>query len=343
MDDEITNLVFPGAQGSRATTLERSSTAAVARYKYDLGNRFTLGLLATDRESGDYLNRVGGLDLDLRLTDSDRVQVQLLRSTTRYDQQVASDFGQPRRRVRRPRPSALLHPHRSAISRSGRWPRIWASDFRADLGFMPRVDTRGGQVGISYDWIGTDDTWYSLLNLKVKLERLDDHAGDLLFEEEAVQFTANGPLQSVAVVRLAGGREGFAGKIFDANTLVLKGSLKPNADSSFQCYLRAGDRVDYANARQGQRLQLNPSIEYRIGRRLRLEGQHVWERMEVDEGRLYTANVSELTTASSVQRPLIRARHSPVRGLRLLERALRRRRGRIVSATSSASCSTRTR
>jgi hypothetical protein len=99
------------------------------------------------------------------------------------------------------------------------------------------------------------------------------------------------------IVRLAGGREGYAGSVFDADTLVLKGALQPSGDSSLQCLLRAGDRVDYANAQQGRRLQLNPSFWYRAGRHLRLEGSHIYERMEVDAGRLYTANVSELSTA----------------------------------------------
>jgi hypothetical protein len=85
--------------------------------------------------------------------------------------------------------------------------------------------------------------------------------------------------------------------VFDANTVVLKAALQPNADSRFQCLLRAGDRVDYANAQQGRRFHLNPSFWYRAGRHLRLEGAHIYERMKVDAGHLYTANVSELSSA----------------------------------------------
>lgn len=296
VEDDLTNLVFPGAGSSAATTLEQPATAAVARYKHDFGSDVTFGLLATAREGDDYHNRVAGFDLDLRLTAQDRVQLQLLRSTTDYPDQVAAVFAQPRGEFG---DTAV----QVSYTRTGRNLSLWAlaeslgDGFRADLGYMPRVDTRGGQVGVSYDWIGTDATWYSLLNLKVKLERLDDQAGELLFEEEAVQFTAQGPMQSQLVVRLAGGREGYARRVFDANTLVLKGAIKPNGDSEVVCTVRAGDRIDYANARQGRRLHLNPVASYQVGPHLRLEGSHVWERMKVDGGRLYTANVSELTTA----------------------------------------------
>jgi hypothetical protein len=296
VEDQITNLVFPGAQGSAATTLGRSTTAAVGRYKRDFGNRFTLGLLVTDRQGDDYHNRVGGFDFDFRLSEQDRVQVQVLGSATRYPDEVSADFGQPSGEFTDL--AAELYYTRSARNLS-----IWAEGtylgegFRADLGFMPRVNLRGGQVGISYDWIGTDATWYSLLNLKAKLERLDDQSGGLLFEEEAVQFTANGPMQSQMVVRVAGGREGYAGRVFSAETLVLKGAIKPDAHTEIVLYIRAGDRVDYANARQGKRLQLNPLFVVHAGRHLRLEGSYVWEQMEIDAGRLYTANVSDLTTA----------------------------------------------
>ncbi len=296
VEDDVTNLIFPGAQRSAATSLDRESTATVARYKLDIGNRFTLGLLGTDRQGEGYSNRVGGIDLDLRLSRQDRIQLQVLRSTTRYPEPISDRFGQPHGEF--DDIAAQVY-----YARTGRKVSLWAlgqfrgEDFRADLGFMPQVDTRGGEAGISLDWIGTDATWYSALNLKVKLERVEDQSGALLFEEEAVQFTAQGPRQSQMVVRLAAGREGYAGRVFDADTVVLKGAIQVTADTAVMCYVRAGDRVDYANARQGRRLQLNPSAMVRVGRHLRLQGAHVWERMEVDAGRLYTANVSDLTGA----------------------------------------------
>ena len=296
VEDDVTNLIFPGAEGSQSTTLRRSSTSAVARYKLDVGNAFTLGLLATARQGQDYHNRVAGFDVDVRLSRQDRIQLQVLRSSTRYPRLIAEEFGQPRGDF-----SDLAA--QAFYTRTGRRVSLWAlaqlrgKDFRADLGFMPQVDTRRGETGVSVDWIGTDDTWYSAINLSAKLERIVDREGALLFEEPAVQLTAQGHRQSRVVVRLATGREGYAGRVFDADSAVLQGAFQPTASSEATLTVTAGDRVDYANARQGRRLQVHPAFAVRFGPHLRLEGSHVWERMEVHAGRLYTAGVSDLTGA----------------------------------------------
>lgn len=55
-----------------------------------------------------------------------------------------------------------------------------------------------------------------------------------------------------------------------------------------------GDRIDYSNNRLGKRLRLMPGIMYNIGLHLQLQLSHTYEQMDVDPGRLYTANQSEL-------------------------------------------------
>lgn len=56
-----------------------------------------------------------------------------------------------------------------------------------------------------------------------------------------------------------------------------------------------GDRIDYANTRLGNRIYLRPMAEIRVGSHLRLDVDHIYERLTVDPGRLYSANVSNLT------------------------------------------------
>ena len=82
VEDEVTNLILPGPQGSRTATLEQSSRAVVGRYKHDLGSRFTFGAMYTGREAEGYSNHVVGVDGVMRFTDRDRVQVQLLGAET---------------------------------------------------------------------------------------------------------------------------------------------------------------------------------------------------------------------------------------------------------------------
>ena len=55
-----------------------------------------------------------------------------------------------------------------------------------------------------------------------------------------------------------------------------------------------GDQIDYDNSRQGSVLRLYPEIEYKIGQHLTVVLAQAFERLDVDPGRLYTANISRV-------------------------------------------------
>jgi hypothetical protein len=63
-----------------------------------------------------------------------------------------------------------------------------------------------------------------------------------------------------------------------------------------------GDDIDYAHRRPGKRLRVSPSLELFAGRHLRFDLDHLYEHLDVDEGRLYTANLSELRTVYQFNR-----------------------------------------
>jgi len=293
VDDDVTNLIFPGSQGSEATSLDMSSLAAVARYKYDIDNRFTIGALATARTGDDYRNGVAGLDADLRLSNKDRLQVQVLGSSTRYPDDVAEEFGQPSDEFDDWAGNVFFtHDTRTW----GMW--AYYSDvgpgFRADLGFMPKVDYRHSELGTSYLWAGGEERWYSELLLLVKASHAEDHEGNLLEDEYAVRFNYEGPLQTHAYIRPSRAREGYNGQEFDLDEVMFHVCLKPNRHSYVFVNAILGDQIDYANTRPGERLFLEPGFWYRIGRHLRLEMSYTHEDMEVDEGWLYEAGVGQM-------------------------------------------------
>ena len=294
--DEVTNLLLPSSRSSAATSLDQSSLAGVVRYERDLGERSSVGGLVTARSGDAYRNLVLGFDGDLRPTATDQVLFQLLGTRTRYPERVAAGFDQPAGDF----DGLALELQYNHEDRFLSW---WAEaqdigrEVRADLGFLPRVDVRGGEAGLDLKWIGTDDTWYAWLDLKSKLEHRENHDGELLFDEAAVMFTVAGPLQSHAYLRPALGREGYAGREFGADTLQAHLCLNPTGDSHAWLNLVAGDAVDYAGARPADRLQLNGGLQYRFGRHLQLVADDTWERLDVAEGRLYTANVAQLTAA----------------------------------------------
>jgi len=296
VEDEITNLLFPGSEGSDSTSLEMSNTSAVGRYKLDIGDQFTLGALATSREGPGYHNRVGGFDADLRFSDTDRVKLQLLASSTRYPGDVVTEFDQPEGTFT-DWAADLLYTH---DTRTVSW---WAHlrdigrDFRADLGFLPRVDYRHGEVGGGYTWNATDTSWYSQLVLLAKLSQTEDQDGHLLEREAAIRFNYEGPLQSHAFIRPSLKKEGYNGQIFDLEEVFFHICLQPNAHSHAWVNLKIGDRVDYANTQAGERVFATAGFWYRFGRHLYLEPSYTHEQMDVAGGRLYDAEIGQITAS----------------------------------------------
>jgi len=296
VDDQITNLVIPGSESSDFTVLEQPNTATVLRYKYDVGNRFTLGAIFTNRGGRDYLNRVAGIDGDLRLSAKDFVFVQVLRSKTSYPEEVVEDYDQPEGKF----DDWAAEIYYSHSTRTWMW---WAdlsdigTDFRADLGFMPQVNFQHREAGIGYQWNATETSWYSRMDIKAKVADTVDQTGFLLFHEDVVQFTIEGPLQSHSVVRPSQVREGYNGEEFDFNRLKLHFCAKPDRHSYVWLNLHLGGQIDYDNTRPGDFVNFDGGFWYRFGRHLYLEPTYTRERMEVADGWLYTSTIGQLSAS----------------------------------------------
>jgi hypothetical protein len=291
--DDITNLLFPGSYGSSAVSLDMPNTAAVFRYKRDLGAKYTVGLLAANREGDDYFNRMAGIDAELRFTRKDRVQFQFLGSSTRYPEEVARDFWQEEEEFG----GSALGINYTHDSRN--WDflveyRNFTRGFRADLGFMTQVNYQRGTASTSYTWYGRRKSWYRQLVLGGQYKYTADQDGNLIFSGGNISLNYRGPLQSSAALVVRKFRESYRFVEFDEFSVTVTGSTKPSARLELSFTGIFGDRVDYANVRLGERVLLNPGIVFKPGRRLRLKLFHTYERLRVDSGRVYTANVSDI-------------------------------------------------
>ena len=291
--DELTNIIFPGNQASDSTSLPMANTASVFRYKRDIGNKYTLGLLATDREGGDYFNRLFGFDADFRLTSRDRITAQFLGSSTHYPTEVAEEFEQEFDDFNG-HATYLYYIHNT---RSHDWYfgyQDYSEGFRAELGFLPRVDYKIYMAGWGHTWWGKPGSWWSMLNFGAGYDHYEDQQGDPLDRDASFWFNYSGALQSY--VDIIGGRrkEAYNGLDFDQTYLRIYSSFRPTSNLAVGFNSILGDRVDYANTRPGKRLRLSPTISVALGLHVRLTLNHSFERMTVDEGRLYTANISQL-------------------------------------------------
>jgi hypothetical protein len=293
--DRINNLLFPSNQGSGAASLDEDVTSGVFRYRYDLGRGSTLGALYAGRDGGDYRNQAGGVDGFLRLGQSDFIIFQFLRSDTRYPLSLAVEQGQPTGSFAG---NALLAQY---IRQTRSWFVAAAYQdvdpgFRADSGFLPRVDTRmvdlmtgvtvyGKRAG------GKRGEWFNQIQFTARANRIEDHSGRLTDSRVALGAQYDGPLQSVVQIVGRWNQEYYAGKLYDTSDSVLMATVKPASGLSLGLLGNLANAIDYANARSAAALRVGPNAEFGLGLHLNLNVSYMLERLSRDEGRIYTANL----------------------------------------------------
>lgn len=291
--DNITNLLLPGSEWSEATSLDRPVDAAALRYRRDVGESSTLGVLATDREGGGYFNRVAGIDGVLRVTAKDKIRFQALGSRTAYDGEVPEDFGAPDDTFGG---SAIdfLYSH---DTRSLDWYAAYKKvtrGFRADLGYMPQVGYDYLDLGWGYTWNHAPGYWYNSLNVGSGYEEKRNQQGGMLHRAYTLWASYQGPYQQHSSFNAFVGRRSYRGAEFTDRHFSGCYGIRPVADLWLHLYWEAGDSVDYANARPGKVLTLGPTIDYRLGRHVSATFNHSHQRLDVNGERLYRADVSEL-------------------------------------------------
>jgi hypothetical protein len=304
VDDKITNLVFPASQESDETTLNSGCLGTVLRYRRDLASSASVGVTVTDRESYDrdaetYYNRVAGIDGFLRLTSRDRLQCQAVTSVTRYPEWWAVEpcEGADLPEIDQPVGSFggtvldLLYEHNS---RGFDWYAVHRTvdkGFRADLGFMPHADFHYAEAGWGYTWHREPDHWWNMLNVGSGIEAEHTSGWRKVGRALTFWFDYGGPRQ--ARVDIWGGlREtAYRGKDFNTSVVHVEAGAWPTGALCAELEAEVGREIDYDNVRQGDVLRLGPCLQWMVGRHLSLRAEHFYERLDVEAGRLYTANI----------------------------------------------------
>jgi hypothetical protein len=288
--DRINNLIFPSNQGSDSTSLDQDVTGGVLRYRHDIGKGSTLGLLYTGRAGGGYANHVGGADGFFRLSQSNSIRFQYLHSETEYPGAVALDFGQ----------KTGLFGGDALYAEFGHTSRKWwilgsyadaNSGFRADYGFLPRVDVRTFDAEVHRLFWGDGKSWFTRLRFWLRGYHTSDHSGRMTDSRLALGGAYQGPLQSQvqAVGRL--NREFYNGVTYDVSDLVLGLAFKPAGGMSFNLDSILAKAIDYNNNRPAEMLQIGPWMELALGTHINLTVYHGLERLESSGLRTYTANL----------------------------------------------------
>ena len=293
--DRINNLLFPSNQGTGEASLDQDVTSGVFRYRYDLGQGSTLGALYTGRDGGDYRNQAGGVDGFLRLGKSDQIIFQFLRSETRYPFALAVENGQEQGSFGG---NALMAQYFHLTRNLQLYAAYEGIDpgFRADSGFIPRVDTR--MVDLEADVFfygkrggGKSGSWFDRIRVWLRGYRIVDSTGRLTDSRVALGGLYEGPWQSLLQVIGRWNQEYYSGRLYDTSDLVMAAAVKPTSGVSLGLEGNLAGAVDYANARPALALRFGPNAELGLGRHVNFNASYFLERLSRDEGRIYTAHL----------------------------------------------------
>ena len=293
-DDDRTDLIFPGATGSDAESLEQSNTALVGRYARSFGDQSTFGGLVTARSGDGYHNNVGGLDLNWKLSDQHRVQAQYLRSDTEYPLQIVDDYDQPSGSFT----GYAAHLGYNYDSRN------WFSylrhnersrGFRADSGFVPQVDVSQQAIGLGRIWHGDENTWYSRLRLSGEWDISHDDDGRLLEKETEAYLSISGPMQSHIEFGGLTRDKLHDDVLFNENKINLFAQVQPRGGLIVGFFSSFGDQIDFDNTRLGDEIRIDPFLRWNIGRHLLLRYDGVFVKLDRKDGaRIFDASVHDV-------------------------------------------------
>jgi len=292
--DQLTNLLIPSNSGAASFSSEQNILGSVLRYRRDVGQGSTVGALLSGRMGeDDYENLFGGLDGFFRFSQTKSAQFQFIASQTRYDPDMADDYSQQQGRFA----GSALH------ARFNHFGREWSYSveynqlspgFRADSGFVPRVDYRDISLLVQKTFWGDQAAWYNRISLSLFADHTVDFDGNVTDQLLSFSGLYLGPLQTTIQPQLRVIRE----KYLDIDYNLLSASLyfeqKPVNGIRYAASFRLGEAIDYSNLRLSDSWMVRPELELSLGTHLALGLNHAIEQMRYSEQTVYTVHLSQL-------------------------------------------------
>ncbi len=291
--DEITNILIPGPRGSSTTSLGEESVDTVLRYRRDIGRDSAIGFTVTDREGSQYYNRLLNADAKMRMSASNTVRLQVLGSQTDYPDSISSRFSQPFDSFSDYALQASFNHASRNWSFFGQYRDVGAN-LRADMGFIPRVDLKSYVAGLGYQVVPEKDDWFTSLTFSGDGYYRTDQAGNLLEQGGQGTFEYAGPRQSLISISPGTSRLVFGNETFDQFFVNTTFQINPKKNMFLFFFGTFGNEMDFANLRKGNIVRLAPDFQYRIGEHIFLELIHTYEKLDIENQTLFTANLSQL-------------------------------------------------
>ena len=252
----------------------------------------TLGLLYTGRMGNDYGNHLAGADGFFRLDQKNSISFQVLHSETTYPDAVAQAYGQNEGRFGGNAVN-LQYQHFSRSWILGLTYGDLSPGFRADYGYVPRVDTRDLQAMLFRQIWGKEKSWYNYIRLGAAGGFTYDHDGNLTDRALTLGLLVQGDLETQLNVHGIFSRTFYNGQYFDTASAAVAFRIRPFSGSELGLQGQAGRGIDYDNSRLANILSVGPYGSFSLLRHLNLVLSHAFERLYVGGETIYTANLSQ--------------------------------------------------
>ena len=291
--DEVTNLLFPSNQSTVQDSLNQHAYGGVFRLRRDVGRASTVGVLYTGRAGTDYSNHLAGADGFFRLDQKNSIVFQFLHSETAYPEAVSLAHGQDEGRFG----GNAVNVQFQHFSRNWIIQALFedlSPGFRADYGFVPRVDTRRGEAVVFRQIWGKPGSWFNYIRIGAMGQLVYDHEGQATDRNLTLGLAYQGNLETQVNLHGVFDRVRYDGRDFDTAYAALNFHIRPFSGSQIGLEGVAGQALDYANSRLGRILAAGPNASFSLFRRLNLVAAHNYERLSRGGDAIYTANLSQL-------------------------------------------------
>jgi catechol 2,3-dioxygenase-like lactoylglutathione lyase family enzyme len=234
------------------------------------------------------------VDSRWKISDQHSAQFQYLHSETEYPEATAVEFEQPL-------DSFSGDAYQLGYRYDSRDWVGWANHqrvdegFRADSGFVPKVDRVFYEFGGGRIWHGEEDDWWTRLEWISEWNVDHDTNGQLLEREAESYLFVSGPMQSHIEVGVLLRDTRFEGVTYNETKTSFFGQVQPKGGLILRMHARLGDQVDFENGRLGDELRLSPEISWNVNRNLLVRLDASFVTLDTQDGEnIFDAKVYDL-------------------------------------------------
>jgi hypothetical protein len=288
-DDQNTSYLVPSSQTSDLVLLEGvSSNNQILRYQNDFGNKNTIGLLTTNKDSDVRTNRVLSVDGKQWLTQNQSLSYQIMQSTSK-------DFDDGGSHSISDMAYSLRYEYEDRDWKAVVHLRDFGEDFRADLGFIRKVDFISNTAFARRTWFPTQNSsWWNKIAVIAFYNQTDDQTGQELQQEASFKFDIEGTYQTKLRLESGVKRRLWETQYFDETFQIFRFEVEPVAGLKLNVRLRQGDTIDFVNSQLGNSRRLSPNLKWQVNDHFLFESEYSKLDFDVEEESLFDATITNL-------------------------------------------------